>query len=212
MTTDQDRVVPLFPTPVMHIKQLLSEEFLMNLNADLAAQSWFRNVHTDLLTHTEIVSPSSSPMFLKVRKAIIPKLVRFGEILFGETLKWSVKETWVNVLHHGGHQAQHSHANSFISGVLYLTESHPSSNLVLHRNAGGGMGFVFNNAHEGADINPYNAAKWQSEDITAGDLILFPSYMLHEVPRNDGDKRVSMAFNAVPDRLNSWGYKVKFGK
>ena len=207
-----DPVTPLFPTPVMHVKRLVDEPTLAAMAAHLEGQSWFRNVHTDLLTHTEIVDPASSKMFLKVRKLVMPKVVDFGGVLFGERLKWSVKEMWVNVLHKGGHQATHSHANSFVSGVIYLTDSHPSSNIVFHRNEGGGVNFVFANSHDKMEINPYNAAKWQSDDIEAGDLMLFPSYMLHGVPPNQGGKRVSLAFNAIPDQINSWGYKIKFSK
>ncbi len=207
-----DPVTPLFPTPFMHIKRLVDREMLVDMAKELENQTWFRNVHTDLLTHTEIVNPASNKMFLKLRKLVMPKVVDFGSVMFGERLKWSVKEVWVNVLHHGGHQATHSHANSFVSGVIYLTQSHQSSNIVFHRNGGGGIDFVFANSHENMEINPYNAAKWQSDDIDAGDLVLFPSYLLHGVPTNEGDKRVSIAFNAIPDQINSWGYKIKFSK
>jgi hypothetical protein len=41
-------------------------------------------------------------------------------------------------------------------------------------------------------------------------LILFPSYLLHEVPVNPGGERVTLAFNAIPDRLDAWGYAVGF--
>lgn len=208
-----DEIIPLFPTPVMHCKQVIAPELIESFNTELAKETWFRNVHTDLLTHTEVIHPSKSPIFAKVRKQVVPKVAAFGDVLMGERLKWSVKEMWVNVLHPGGHQAVHSHANSFVSGVLYLTPSHPSSNIVFNRDGGGGLGFVFNNDHEGAEMNPYNCAKWQSETIDAGDLILFPSYMLHSVPTNQGEeKRVSLAFNAIPDQINSWGYKVKFSR
>ena len=39
-------------------------------------------------------------------------------------------------------------------------------------------------------------------------MVLFPSYLLHEVPRNQGAQRITMAFNAIPDRLDSWGYSI----
>ena len=207
-----ETVTPLFPTPVMHVKQLIPADLIASCNAELAKEKWFRNVHTDLLTHTEIVSPSSNRIFPKMRSLIMPKVTDFGALLFGETLKWFVKEMWINVLHRGGHQATHSHANSFVSGVVYLTDSHASASIMFHRNGGGGIDFVFANSHEGVALGPYNAAKWQSPDLHAGDLLLFPSYMLHGVPINEGEKRVSLAFNAVPEQLNSWGYKIRFAR
>ena len=43
-----------------------------------------------------------------------------------------------------------------------------------------------------------------------GDLILFPSYLMHAVPPNAGGRRISLAFNAIPTRLESWGYTLSF--
>ena len=51
--------------------------------------------------------------------------------MFGERLGWSLKEMWVNVLDTGGRQAMHNHANSFISGVVYLTPTHPDARTVF---------------------------------------------------------------------------------
>jgi hypothetical protein len=35
-------------------------------------------------------------------------------------------------------------------------------------------------------------------------------YVLHEVPANAGARRVTLAFNAIPHRLDTWGYGVSF--
>ena len=43
-----------------------------------------------------------------------------------------------------------------------------------------------------------------------GDAVLFPSYLMHAVPPNAGERRVSLAFNAIPSRLDSWGYTIGF--
>jgi hypothetical protein len=45
-----------------------------------------------------------------------------------------------------------------------------------------------------------------------GDVVLYPSYLLHEVPPNQGERRMTLALNAIPDRLDSWGYRISFGK
>jgi len=41
--------------------------------------------------------------------------------------------------------------------------------------------------------------------------VLFPSYLMHAVPQNQGQRRITMSFNAIPSGLDSWGYAVKFG-
>ena len=56
----------------------------------------------------------------------------------------------------------------------------------------------------------YNADRWVASDMQRGDLMLFPSYMLHAVPRNEGEERISIAMNALPERLKSWDYEVSF--
>jgi hypothetical protein len=33
--------------------------------------------------------------------------------------------------------------------------------------------------------------------------------MMHAVPPNEGDRRITLAINAIPTQLNSWGYVVK---
>jgi ectoine hydroxylase-related dioxygenase (phytanoyl-CoA dioxygenase family) len=43
-----------------------------------------------------------------------------------------------------------------------------------------------------------------------GDVVLFPSYLMHAVPTNPGGRRITMAFNAIPTHLDSWGYRISF--
>jgi len=44
-----------------------------------------------------------------------------------------------------------------------------------------------------------------------GDMVLFPSYLMHAVPPNKGGRRITLSFNALPTQLDSWGYVVRFG-
>ena len=81
--------------------------------------------------------------------------------MFGERLGWSLKEMWVNVLDTGGRQAMHNHANSFISGVVYLTPTHADARTVFMKSPGG-TDFTFKNDHAGVTTGAYNADKWIS--------------------------------------------------
>lgn len=203
------QVVGLFPTPVMRTERLLDDELVGQLTAEIVGTTTTANAKSDRLSHTEIMSPRSKKTFVRASKLIQPKLVEFGALLFGENLEWSIKEIWVNLLETGGQQQVHTHANSFISGVLYLTTPHPSAHLVFHKNLGG-SDFIFTNQNKNVKFGPYNGSKWVMPAITAGDLILFPSYLLHEVPINRGERRISVAFNAIPARLDSFGYAIRF--
>lgn len=206
--TDVD-VKALFPTPFMKVGGVLSPVLIKACIDHIRAANTELNFKSTLLRHTSIADPDKTEPYREVTQQVNPHLVEFGKLLFGEELEWSVKEIWTNLLENGGHQAVHTHSNSFISGVLFLTESHPSARTVFHRGIGG-REFIFSNENQAAEMGPFNANKWVSPSPSPGDLILFPSYMLHEVPRNEGAQRMTIALNAIPDKLDSWGYSVRF--
>ncbi|MDR2215803.1 MAG: 2OG-Fe(II) oxygenase family protein [Nevskiaceae bacterium] len=202
-------VMGLFPTPVMRIRSVLDADLLAGLVSHLANIAHQDNNSSDHLSHTAMLRPSDTPLLVRAAAKITPLLADFGALLFGEKLPWALKEMWGNVLDAGGRQAMHNHANSFISGVAYLTPTHPDSRTVFMKSPGG-VEFSFKNDHAGAVIGPYNADKWVSPQPDPGDVLLFPSYLMHAVPPNTGAQRITLAFNAIPARLDSWGYQISF--
>lgn len=205
-------VFGLFPTPLMHVEGLLDAASVESFVHRIRQLRKSANARSRSLSHTEIVDPAKDEAFSRLDNILRSKLVEFGHHLFGEALPWSIKEMWFNVMEPGGFQSIHNHANSFISGALYLTDVHPSSRIVFSKSLGG-TEFVFNNFNKKASVGPYNGVKWFPPKVSSGDLILFPSYLLHEVPENKSTGvRISIAFNAMPDRLESSGYAIRFGK
>lgn len=204
-----EEVIPLFPTPFMRVAGALDAALVHGLVAHFGAQAAVRNNASDALSHTAMLRPSDSPLLGLVAAAVTPRLAGFGALMFGEQLGWSLKEMWVNVLEAGGRQAMHNHANSFISGVVYLTPTHPDARTVFMKSPGG-HDFSFKNDHAGSSTGPYSADKWISPQPQPGDLVLFPSYLMHAVPPNPGERRITLAFNAIPTRLDSWGYRIGF--
>ncbi|MDP9097300.1 MAG: 2OG-Fe(II) oxygenase family protein [Pseudomonadota bacterium] len=202
-----DEIEGLFPIPLMRSPGLLDAATVAALTAHIRDAHLRRNTNSDLLSHTEIIRPDASPLYRRVAEVTTAKVAEFGTLLFGDRLRWSIKEMWTNVLEHGGGQSMHGHANSFVSGIVYLTPSHPSAHTVFLRNPGS-TDFTFRHNTKTAQIGPFNAGKYVTPEIGVGDLILFPSYLLHEVPRNQGGQRITLAFNAIPDRLDSWGYTI----
>lgn len=202
------QVIGLFPTPFMRSERLLGAALVSALVAEAEASASHANARSAALTHTEPVPPASGA-FAEASALVAPKLLEFGMLLFGESLPWAVKEMWLNVLENGGHQSVHNHANSFVSGVVYLTRPHESTQTVFMKGLGG-RDFAFGNSNPRSTQGPFNADKWITPPAEPGDLVLFPSYLLHEVPVNRGERRISLAFNAVPKRLDSWGYATSF--
>lgn len=205
----QPDVIGLFPTPFMRVPRALSRDVVDGLVEHFSAMAGRANSSSANLSHTAMLRPSDNPLLVGAAAQITPLLTDFGALLFGERLGWSLKEMWVNVLDTGGRQAMHNHANSFVSGVAYLTPTHPEARTVFMK-ALGGTDFAFRNDHAAVTMGQYNADKWVSPAPEPGDVVLFPSYLMHAVPPNPGGRRISLAFNAIPTRLDSWGYQISF--
>ncbi len=204
-----DEVIGLFPIPLLRAPGTLPRVLVNGLVEHFSKQAVQDNNSSGNLSHTRMLKPDDSPLLIEATKLITPKLTDFGALLFGERMGWSLKEMWVNVLDKGGRQAMHNHANSFASGVVYLTPTHPDSQTVFMKSPGGND-FIFKNDHDQMTPGPFNADKWVSPAPEPGDLVLFPSYLMHAVPPNPGERRITLSFNAIPMRLDSWGYAVSF--
>jgi len=205
----EDQLEALFPIPLLRSPGLLSPELNDAAVSAIRNARIEKNLRSNQLFHTEIVDPRSNNLFQTIAELTVPKLVDFGFLLFGERLNWVVKEMWTNMLESGGSQTMHQHANSFASGILYLTPSHPGSRTVFVRPPGGSE-FNFRHHTREAAMGPFNAGKYVLPEANPGDLVLFPSYLYHEVPPNQGDQRITIAFNAIPDKLDCWGYQINF--
>jgi hypothetical protein len=202
-------IIGLFPTPFMRATGVLGSTLLNGLVDHFSKSVDRPNSSSPNLSHTALLRPGDSALLVETAALLSPLLPEFGALLFGERLGWSLKEMWVNVLDTGGRQAMHNHANSFISGVAYLTRTHTDARTVFMKSPGG-TDFTFKNDHAGVTTGAYNADKWISPAPEPGDVVLFPSYLMHAVPINPGERRISLAFNAIPTHLDSWGYRVSF--
>lgn len=205
----KDEIFGIFPTPIQRSTGALPLPLVNALVDHFSSQALQANNSSDALSHTRMLQPADSPLLVQAAALITPRIAEFGRHLFGENLGWAIKEMWVNVLDTGGRQAMHNHANSFASGVVYLTKTDESSRTVFMKSPGG-HDFALKNDHAGVVTGPYNAEKWVSPAPSPGDLILFPSYLMHAVPPNAGGRRITLAFNAIPTRLESWGYTLSF--
>jgi hypothetical protein len=204
-----DHVEPLFPIPLMRSTGVLGPSLIKAAADRIRGARIEQNLRSDQLFHTQVANPGENALFKEMAELAVPKLVEFGFLLFGERLNWTVKEMWTNMLEPGGSQTLHAHANSFVSGVYYLTPSHPSCKTVFVRPPGG-ADWSFRHHTRNAAMGPFNAGKYILPEADPGDLVLFPSYLYHEVPRNPGEQRITVAFNAIPDRLDCWGYQINF--
>lgn len=205
----RSEIIGIFPTPILFGRGVVQKTLVDALIAQHDEAARGANVRSTLLTHTPAAPPKTHDNYISVLKLLGPRIQSYGETLLGEQLNWAVKEIWINRMETGGSQQLHNHANSFVSGIIYLTGSHQSAATVFHRQVGQ-TSFQMSNANERCTVTPFNAPIFRVPPVNPGDVILFPSYIHHEVPPNQGDPRYTVAFNAMPERIDSWGYSIQF--
>jgi len=111
-------------------------------------------------------------------------------------LKQSIQlnNMWFNINKPGATNKLHNHPQSIISGVYYLKVPKDSGNIIFYNPASELMSSYLPNSFVNS-YDRYNANSWS---ITPKEnyLILFPSWLRHEVSKNDSKKdRISIAFN-----------------
>ena len=110
-----------------------------------------------------------------------------------KSLEFYITQSWLNITKQNDHHEIHYHPNSIISGVYYITDNCE----ILFSSPFVSM------SHKTIVIdsdkpNSWNSTNW-NEHISvweSGTLILFPSYLMHRVPKNISSSiRISIAFN-----------------
>jgi len=101
---------------------------------------------------------------------------------------------WVNVNPPGGYNSPHQHSDAHLSGVYYVDVPKSKSD------SGGAIEFL--SPHPVRILSTLVRSPLFSDRVriqpSAGDLIIFPSQLLHWVHPNDSGKpRVTVAFNAT---------------
>ena len=147
------QVFELFPTPVMRVEGCLDAALVAGVLAQLGEDLSQANRRSEALAHSRLLSPEDAPLLREVAQRLDAPLREFGTLLFGEALQWRLKEMWLNVMQAGGQQAVHNHANSFASGILYLSDCEPASNTAFVRSLGG-RDYVFSNANPRSATGP----------------------------------------------------------
>ena len=103
-----------------------------------------------------------------------------------------VTQSWVNKNAKDTQHSPHTHPNSFVSGVFYLTDN-PAPTVFSQR-----VNHMFPLDMPCVSANQYNQRfrKYQINPERKGQMILFPSSVEHFVPSNpDSSERMTLSFN-----------------
>ena len=109
-----------------------------------------------------------------------------------EKLDFYITQSWLNITKPGEYHHEHSHSNSIISGVFYIS-TEEDDNITFHDPSDKLKKVI---AFEPKEYNIWNSPVW-SFSVNTNDLILFPSWLDHMVDPNPKatTDRISISFN-----------------
>jgi len=100
-----------------------------------------------------------------------------------------ITQSWINYTEKNQYHHKHSHANSLVSGILYLNADIKTDKIFFFK-----PGYDLFKP-EIKNFNVWNSSTWFFP-VDTGKIILFPSSLVHEVQYKQGiDTRVSLSFN-----------------
>ena len=177
-------VMPIFPTGIYseNIGEITDAEY--NFVDSIIYQD--KNMPGGNLRSDSIFILNTNQM-KRIKDFIQGCLNVYVDRVYGSNQRLHITISWLNKNKPGTGHHMHNHSNSIVSGVFYFRTNTP---LTLHRK----------DKHKIIDLdvkefNQYNSSTLRLQ-TSPGDLILFPSHMLHSVePNADSDERISLAFN-----------------
>jgi uncharacterized protein (TIGR02466 family) len=197
-------IVPIFPTPVG------SYDF------DNEIKSEVLNFVKNDLTYTINASNKSSiesnlldfPVMKQIKAFIEMSLKEYTKTVYdhGEDISFHITQSWANITGPSNFHHRHLHPNSIISGVMYL-ETNDDDKIQFLRDTEIYKKITL----DSNSFNDFNVSfRWFH--AWAGKLYLFPSTLMHDVPRTstESENRISIAFNTfVKGRIGNNGNKTE---
>ena len=116
--------------------------------------------------------------------------------------KLKITQSWINYTNLNEYHHPHTHTNSIISGVFYVSADKQVDRITFAKNTYQQIEIEYKQA------NDYNTSEL---DIRVGknELILFPSSLLHYVPpTSNKNKRISIAFNSFVEGTIGKDFKL----
>lgn len=199
---DNYKIIDIFPTPIFYAS--LPAEF-SKLESFFDSQEIYTSKN---ITNPIIFGERSKNSYIlnlpelnELAKYILSLVIIYGnEILNYDYNQYKFSQSWLSLKYPNQSHREHAHPNSLISGVLYYGEflkDTPSIN--FHKLQVGVNQFSLLPKTKQGSNNQYSSDQY-TIPVLPGNIILFPSHLVHSVPENNTNQiRKSLAFNIVPE-------------
>ncbi len=187
---------PLGGKGVARLNQDLERACLSIARDDKAGQAWSReHAYRGFTSYASLNDLTiRAPEFADLESRLRPHVARFAKALHFDlgAAKLRLDSIWINVLKPGGTHSGHIHPSSVISGTYYVTVPKGASALKFEDPR---LGFMMA-APRKKETAPREAQPFVYITPSAGSLVLFESWLRHEVPPNTArQNRISVSFN-----------------
>ena len=151
------------------------------------------------ISQTVDVRLNKNPKYSILYKWIKECLMEVKNELNFKCTRLEITQSWANTSQKGQSMWSHTHPNSFVSGILYLTNSNASTIF--------SMDSIWTNYYQNTShtlqlktTDHDDLLVTHKQQTVQGDLIIFPSNLVHMVDDNDIDDydRYTISFNSFP--------------
>jgi len=184
----KNEILSLFSVPVGNYT--LSRELTKKELAFIIKQPQRNNLGNTTSTNNTILERKE---LSSLKKLIFEKVLEYFNQVYSPKYQVSLRitQSWINYTKQGQFHHKHRHPNSYISGIYYV-DTIETDKVFFH-----------NDRSQMIDLPPTSWNNWNSKtwwiEGTKGNLILFPSYLEHNVETLNSDHtRISLSFNTFP--------------
>jgi len=193
------KVHNIFSTPLFSHKNFIPQEYFFEIEQEVK-NAEYEPLHNG----KDKVFMSTSKNFLKKLPSLKKKITEtfkeyaYNTLSIDQSVEFVVGSSWSTMTSPNGESTEHTHANYYYSGCYYITENPSPINFFL--------GPYIYNYHERFLFNYKRLNQYNSNKISyvpeKNELIFFPSYVKHQIEKNESDKnRYSIAFNFHPSGI-----------
>ena len=191
--SDNFKIIGIFPSPVYTTKRDFDLDSIEEKEIeDIIKEGMADNENNSRSNNTYIFNSTK----LKELKEFCEEHIRIyvNEIInpAAKRLDFYITQSWINVNKPGEYHHNHSHSNSIISGVFYVSNEEDDA-INFYDPAESLKGRIDFKVEE---FNLWNSPSWFFP-VKKNDLLLFPSWLRHSVdPNKRATKdRISISFN-----------------
>lgn len=188
-------LVSLFPTSLLvnNIGRRLTDD---ELECVLDYQDTVRANTGNITTKDVLVleNPKLAGLKKLVEEALQDYLMQVYNPINPDKIRLVVTQSWLNFTDKTQYHHKHYHHNSIISGCLYINARKDSDCIMFTKRATGEPWQI-----QALEQNYFNCNEF-TVPVETGDIVLFPSNLIHSVPQTDHEyTRISLAFNSFWD-------------